>query len=538
MINYINPVKIIKMEGDILFPDNLLINKELQIGLNESIYTVFKNECSILLDFGKEYAGGIRILVCNHQNDEVKLKVRFGESISEALTNVGEKNSTNDHAVREFVINTTNLSDMRIGNTGFRYVYISKITKNIDLQVKSIVAASEFTDKICIGSFQCDDELINQIYETAKYTVQLCMQNGYIWDGVKRDRLVWIGDLHPEFLSLNCLYNNLDEVKNSLLFVYKQSSLPSWMNGIPMYSMWWLIILNEYVKTSKDYNILDELKDYIINLTKQICSHINDEGITSFPYNFIDWPSTENSDLLAGINALSVICLENSLELLHAIDYSVINEFVDKKIDSLKKISYKEITSKQIMALYAISRNNYNDITLNVLTNNGCEGFSTFMSYYILKAIFLSGGKNKSINLMKEYYGAMLELGATTFWEDFDITWKNNVFGINELPVSNKKDIHGDFGKYCYLGFRHSLCHGWSSGPVAFITKYIAGIDDSKIKEDIIYIKPYLGDLNRVFLSYPTKYGVIKVEHIKKDNNEIYTNVVNPKEIKIILKEE
>ena len=54
MINYINPVKIIKMEGDILFPDNLLINKELQIGLNESIYTVLKNECSILLDFGKE----------------------------------------------------------------------------------------------------------------------------------------------------------------------------------------------------------------------------------------------------------------------------------------------------------------------------------------------------------------------------------------------------------------------------------------------------------------------------------------------------
>lgn len=538
MINYINPVKIIKIDGDILFSENLLLDKELQIGLNETIYTVLKNDCSILLDFGKEYVGGIRILVCNHQNDEVKLKVRFGESISEALTNVGEKNSTNDHAVREFVISTTNLSDMRIGNTGFRYVYISKITKDIDLQVKSIVAASEFTDKQCIGNFRCDDELINQIYETSKYTVQLCIQNGYLWDGVKRDRLVWIGDLHPEFLSLNCLYNNLDEVKNSLLFVYRQSPLPSWMNGIPMYSMWWLIILNEYVKTSKDYIILIELKDYIINLTKQICKHIDDEGLTSFPYNFIDWPSTGSNDLIAGINALAVICLENVLELLNMIDYSIINELVNKKIDSLKKISYKDITSKQIMALYAISRKCYSEKTLNILTIKGCEGFSTFMSFYILKAIFLSGGKKESISLMKEYYGAMLELGATTFWEDFDISWKKNVFGINELPVDNKKDIHGDFGKYCYLGFRHSLCHGWSSGPVAFITKYIAGIDDSKIEEDIIYIKPYLGDLNNVYLTYPTKYGIIEIEHIKKANNEIYTKVVNPKEIKIILNEE
>jgi hypothetical protein len=47
------------------------------------------------------------------------------------------------------------------------------------------------------------------------------------------------------------------------------------------------------------------------------------------------------------------------------------------------------------------------------------------------------------------------------------VAWTNNAFRIDELPVAGKKDIHGDYGEFCYKGFRHSLCHGWSSGPAA-----------------------------------------------------------------------
>ena len=93
------------------------------------------------------------------------------------------------------------------------------------------------------------------------------------------------------------------------------------------------------------------------------------------------------------------------------------------------------------------------------------------MSYYILKAIAMYD-KDKAVALMKEYFGKMIDLGATTFWEDFDITWAKNAFRIDELPVSGKADIHGDFGAYCYKGFRHSLCHGWSSGVIKFIKEY------------------------------------------------------------------
>jgi hypothetical protein len=63
----------------------------------------------------------------------------------------------------------------------------------------------------------------------------------------------------------------------------------------------------------------------------------------------------------------------------------------------------------------------------------------------------------------------MLDKGATTFWEDFDIAWAENSCRIDELPTPDKKDIHGDFGAFCYIGYRHSLCHGWPAGVIQFI---------------------------------------------------------------------
>jgi hypothetical protein len=95
---------------------------------------------------------------------------------------------------------------------------------------------------------------------------------------------------------------------------------------------------------------------------------------------------------------------------------------------------------------------------------------STFMSYYILSAV-ASFDKDAAVRMMKEYYGAMLDKGATTFWEDFDLAWMKGSSRIDEFPTAGERDIHGDFGAFCYKGFRHSLCHGWSAGVIEFIRK-------------------------------------------------------------------
>ena len=104
------------------------------------------------------------------------------------------------------------------------------------------------------------------------------------------------------------------------------------------------------------------------------------------------------------------------------------------------------------------------------LIEGGAKGFSTFMSYYVLSAI-ASRDETLAIELMKEYYGAMIDRGATTFWEDFNIEWLDGSGRIDEVPT-DKRDIHGDYGAHCYVGYRHSLCHGWSAGVVKFIKEH------------------------------------------------------------------
>jgi len=55
------------------------------------------------------------------------------------------------------------------------------------------------------------------------------------------------------------------------------------------------------------------------------------------------------------------------------------------------------------------------------------------------------------------------------------VTYSDDHLWINDNEKLDGKFIgwdyahYGDYGGYCYVGFRHSLCHGWSSGPVSFL---------------------------------------------------------------------
>ena len=98
----------------------------------------------------------------------------------------------------------------------------------------------------------------------------------------------------------------------------------------------------------------------------------------------------------------------------------------------------------------------------------------------MLEALAKAGEYEKAIDIINTFWGAMLDLGATTFWEDFNLDWIPNAAPIDEPVPAGKKDIHGDFGAYCYPGFRHSLCHGWSSGPTTWLSDHVLGIKNRR----------------------------------------------------------
>ena len=213
---------------------NLLVKKPLQIGLSETCTTVFEGGGYVILDFGKEMCGGIRLLT--FRSCHTPVRIRFGESLSECCSDLGGKqNATNDHSLRDFTVLLQDYSDMSFGQTGFRFV---RLDFEGAVRIKSIVACSQILKKKARYCYSGNDARISAIFEAAKRTIDLCVANGYVWDGIKRDRLVWIGDMSPEVLAITTLYGRLPQVERSLDFAKKQFPLPLWMNSMPAYSLW------------------------------------------------------------------------------------------------------------------------------------------------------------------------------------------------------------------------------------------------------------------------------------------------------------
>ena len=120
MTEYIFP-KIIKDSYKAENCHNLIKKQPMQIGLAERETASFTDGSYVILDYGKEMNGGIRILTFLTKN--AKIRVRFGESLTECCSDIGgEKNATNDHATRDFYTDLQDYSDMTFGNTGFHFV--------------------------------------------------------------------------------------------------------------------------------------------------------------------------------------------------------------------------------------------------------------------------------------------------------------------------------------------------------------------------------------------------------------------------------
>jgi hypothetical protein len=152
----------------------------------------------------------------------------------------------------------------------------------------------------------------------------------------------------------------------------------------------------------------------------------------------------------------------------------------------------------------------------------------------MLLAMAKANNIDGALNIIREYWGGMLALGATTFWEDFNIDWMENAGRIDELPQEGKVDVHATYGDYCYIGLRHSLCHGWASGPTAWMSENILGVKIIEPGCKVVKIEPNLGDLTWAEGTYPTPFGEIKIRHDKLDNGKVESKITGPKEVKII----
>lgn len=427
----------------------------------------------VVLDFGKELCGGVRLITRTAEDLYAKMRITLGESLTEACSDIGYKNATNHHAPRDFVADVINMSDLTFGQSGFRFARIELLTEK-PVVIRNIYAVNTLPVFSREGYLKTEDALLNQIIDTAGYTLKLCCQNGQIWDGIKRDRLIWSGDLNPEILTCLYLFGDNANIPNALTALRQSTPADKWMNNIPSYSAWWVLNLCDYCRFTGNHAYYQENRDYAAAIMKRFNSYIAEDGAFDFNENpekcmiyFLDWPTHRQPDEQIGAASLLLYTANCMLEIEDNEDCREIHRKLQPWLQ--KDAVHKQVRAFQILA----GRREPGD--MEFLEKGGAEGMSTFMSYYILKADTLAGG-TRQIEMIKQYYGAMLSRGATSFWEDFHMSWLEGSGRIDEFPAEGQKDIHGDYGAFCYQQLRHSLCHGWSSGVLAFLYEYLLGV--------------------------------------------------------------
>ncbi len=190
---YVRPSRIVWVSDNggqcVRNPEHLLCDVPGQVTVASSDHCVLSThltgQAGVLLDFGKELHGGLQIITgIRPSNRPLRVRIRFGESVTEAMSEISpESSATNDHAMRDFEIQLPWLGALEVGDTGFRFVRIDLLDKDEELSLHSVRAAFKFRDIPYLGSFRSDNERLDRIWETGAYTVHLNMQS-YLWDGI------------------------------------------------------------------------------------------------------------------------------------------------------------------------------------------------------------------------------------------------------------------------------------------------------------------------------------------------------------------
>ncbi len=522
---YLLPVSVVACENA-ENADSMLSEHPRQAFLGKMEVMTLKKGGYAVFDFGEGLHGGADIVVHEVGADKnPQFRLVFGESVSEAMSTIGVNNATNDHSLRDFTIECTNWSHFIGGSTGFRFLKLEAVS--CDINISSVQAVSRFRDLEYKGSFLTSDESLNEIWRVGAKTVHLNMQE-YIWDGIKRDRLVWIGDMHPETETAMMVFGDTQVIRKSLDFVRDNTGPNEWMI-FESYSMWWIKIHRDLYYDTGDKDYLSEQSEYLQAILKRVIENLDENGECTKNWSrFAEWSSHETPDEEAGFYAMLIIGLEAGAELLDILGINkTLRDRCREKIAAIKGLEFKKVTNKQIAAMTALCGLEQADEACEIILSGGVKGLSAFWGYYVLNVLAENGHMTEALNFIRDYWGAMIKLGATTFWEDFDADWAENASRIDEVPSSEKTDIHSTKGKFCFDRLRLSMCHGWASGPTSFLSRRVLGVIPVEPGYKRIRIEPQLGDLSFAEGNIPTPQGNIYVKHTV-ENGKIKTDMRLP----------
>lgn len=471
------------------------------------------NGNATLVDFGKETFGFIRL---HNLKGNGKISIYYGESREEALSETDamtlDRLTINNAAGRDSIMPLSK---------AFRYVNIIKESGDVSFDEVSMLY--EYADVKQRGSFTCNDAEINRILEVAKYTLELNTREFFI-DGIKRDRWVWSGDALQSYLMNYYSYFDNPTVTRTIQALRGKDPVTAHINTIIDYTFYWFISVYDYYLFTGDKKFVEQLYPKMQTMMDYCLGRRNKNGLIeglSGDWTFIDWAaglskkgeiSFEQMLFARSLEAMG-LCADIMNDKNGAANYKKLAADLKAKLFTLywnkekQALVHSRVNGKQTdnvtryANMFGIFFNYFTEqqkqqVKKSVLLNDKVQKITTpYMRFYELEALSAMGEQAFVLKEMKSYWGGMLNLGATSFWEEYNPSKS----GTEHLAMYGRK-----FGK--------SLCHAWGASPIYLLGRYYLGVSPVKPGYEAYIVQPNLGSLEWMEGKVPTPAGDIELK--------------------------
>jgi hypothetical protein len=421
---------------------------------------------------------------------------------------------------------------------GFRYLQMT--VRNCPQPVTIRQAGVNFTSYPVgtSGTFHSSDERLNQIWETCRHTVQLCMHDAYE-DCPNREQRQWVGDAYVESKVNHAVFGDAKLTRKYLRQIAQSQRSDGivqmfWPGDdergvlnifdIKDFVLLWISTIWEYYRYTGDLELVRELLPNIVKAVGWFENHVDSQGLLSnIPlWIFGDWAPLDRRDHNTVLNGLFYNVLLESTQMARLLGeeelgrrYSQLANgikaamrtrfwdarrgvYVDANIDGTLSPRVSQ-QSNAVCLLYDVATPEQRPRILSYIFDPARvkspekyqslqEGFDEerdvvqsqpFFMHWVDAALAHIGEYDRMVGLIRDLYGAMLDAGATTIWE----VWSP----------------------------RASLCHGWAATPAYDLTTHILGIRGTKAGFSELVIEPHPAGLEMARGVSPSVRGDVSV---------------------------
>lgn len=518
---------------------------------NDGVFLTDKEENYLILDFGKTVTGYVEI-------DGECEKEAIVESVFDVTEQLKDFEFSGDWAYTVKRLSTVDKIDGFYRNYRRRAFRFLKLTFKGKVKINSVKVRPCLFPENAKGWFECNDSLLNDIWQRGKYTFHLIKQQEYE-SCPRNEMLFFAGDGVVDALIDSYVFGDCRMLNTSLSLKHEEkaagiSNADTFNRTVWQwdYFAWRIISIFNYFEFYGDKDFLKNHYNEAVTNILWLIERMNDKNLlfqipafhstSSTTLIQVDWAcSIHRLGENAFLNCLlykSLVCMKALAEVMRDRRAKAWGELAEKVKDSINTYLFNEEKqaymdgigdaicqdSNALAVLFKIAEKEKAERVLNTIKENlwseygsamadktfengnlrGGNGvISPMMSTHEAEAWFETGKAEEGLSLIRRVWGAMLKKGATTFWE---------------FNPNNEKDR-----------WEHSVCHGWSAGCTYLLSAYILGIRPKGYKWEKVLFEPRPCDLKEFSGAVPTERGLLAVSL----KNRKFT-VAMPKNIEVI----